>query len=160
VRSSDGHRFFTRWKPAPAKGLTCTDPSLAKQSFAREADINNIMHRYRLTGILEQGTRQPMWGDFASVPEYQEAQNIIIRANQAFQGLDARLRERFHNDPANLLAFVQNADNRDEAIRLGLVNPASPEASQGPSKGLPGTGALSPEAPPPPNASSSTPKAG
>jgi len=36
--------------------------------------------------------------------------------------LPADLRARFDNDPAQLIQFLENSDNKDEAIKLGLVN--------------------------------------
>ena len=35
--------------------------------------------------------------------------------------LDANVRKRFHNDPAELIDFVSDEKNRDEAVRLGLL---------------------------------------
>lgn len=36
--------------------------------------------------------------------------------------LPATLRREFDNDPVKLLAFLQDENNRDRAIQLGLVN--------------------------------------
>jgi hypothetical protein len=36
--------------------------------------------------------------------------------------LPAELRARFENDPAKLIEFIDNSENLDEAINLGLVN--------------------------------------
>ena len=46
--------------------------------------------------------------------------------------LPADLRKRFSNDPGQLLSFLENEDNRAEAIKLGLVNaPQDIENPQG-----------------------------
>jgi phage internal scaffolding protein len=37
--------------------------------------------------------------------------------------LPAQIRSRFDNDPAKLIDFLENEQNHDEAIKLGLVNP-------------------------------------
>lgn len=101
---------------------------ITQQHFAAEADINTIMARYQRTGILvdplNPGTRKPQYGDFGSVMEYQESMNIIIAAQEAFDDLPATVRKRFNNDPAEMLAFLEDDSNRDEAIRLGFIDKA------------------------------------
>ena len=62
----------------------------------------------------------PSYGDFSSVLEFQQAQNILIEAQDAFDALPASLRKRFDNDPAVMLEFIENPDNREEAEKLGL----------------------------------------
>ena len=41
---------YDRDKVSEETGLNCKDLSLAKQSFADECDINNIVKRFGLTG--------------------------------------------------------------------------------------------------------------
>ena len=36
--------------------------------------------------------------------------------------LPAQIRSRFENDPAKLIDFLDNSENLDEAIKLGLVS--------------------------------------
>lgn len=103
-------------------------PSLTRQSDADDCDINVMMARYQTTGQEPRvNPRQPQWGDFSSVPGYQEALNIVRQADEDFMLLDAEVRERFGNDPAGMLRFLSDESNRDEAIRLGLVTPPAPE---------------------------------
>ena len=35
--------------------------------------------------------------------------------------LPAKIRQRFNNNPAELIAFLQNSDNIEEAVELGLM---------------------------------------
>jgi phage internal scaffolding protein len=49
--------------------------------------------------------------------------NQVIAAEDEFMRLPADLRARFENDPAQLIEFLENLENKDEAIKLGLVNP-------------------------------------
>jgi phage internal scaffolding protein len=44
-------------------------------------------------------------------------------AQYQFDQLPALIRDRFHNDPQEMLAFLNDPNNYDEAIKLGLVNP-------------------------------------
>ena len=102
-------------------GLECLDPSMAQQQFREECDINTIMERFGRTGELIAPIRMPQYGDFDGVNDYHSAMNAIVEAQSAFDQLPAKVRARFGNDPAEFLDFVYNEENRDEAIRLGLV---------------------------------------
>ena len=95
-----------------SNGLEFCDRSLTKQSFAKDADINNILASYSKTGILANANTQiPLFGDFTNVPDYQTSLNMVNDANQRFSQLDARVRDRFGNDPAKLLAFLSDDSN-------------------------------------------------
>lgn len=61
------------------------------------------------------------YGDFASVPDYQSAAQIYINAQNQFNSLDAHVRKRFNNNPAEFLEFASDASNVDEMVKLGLA---------------------------------------
>jgi len=103
-------------------GLECKDPSLAQQHMKDECDINIIVERFGVTGQLPQTPLEPSYGDFSGVSDYHTALNAIKAADTAFMGLPAQLRARFDHDPNALLQFLQNEQNRDEAIMLGLID--------------------------------------
>jgi phage internal scaffolding protein len=48
--------------------------------------------------------------------------NRVFAAQDEFDRLPAQIRARFDNDPANLIEFLENSDNRPEAEALGLVD--------------------------------------
>lgn len=110
------------FKYKKSKGLTFNDPSLAKQSAYQETDIHFILNRYRRTGIMPEARAEGLYADYSGVPAYDEAMCIVARANEQFDGLPAAVRARFANDPRQLLAFVSDESNRDEAIKLGLID--------------------------------------
>lgn len=99
------------------------EENLTHQSFKEECDINTIVERFGLTGQLPDDIRMPLTGDFTEVVnDYQTALNMVIAADNEFMKLPANIRERFRNDPAELISFLENEQNRDEAERLGIVN--------------------------------------
>lgn len=98
-------------------------PTLTKQSFLEEVDINTIVRRFNLTGQLPVGVRMPTYADFENVPTYQEAMNAIAEANQSFMMMPAEVRARFGNDAAAFVEFCSDERNREEAEKLGLVPP-------------------------------------
>lgn len=95
----------------------------AQQQFKDEVDINTIVRRFGLTGEMPDNYRPPQSGDFTGVTDYQSALNALIAADEAFLEIPAEVRERFANDPQKLMEFLANDKNRDEAVKLGLVQP-------------------------------------
>ncbi|WNK13440.1 MAG: internal scaffolding protein [Microvirus sp.] len=102
-------------------GLLCEDPSLAQQQFAEETDINELVRRFGLGQPMPENLNMPQIGDFTQATNFQESMQVVTAANQEFKRLPAKLRERFDNDPGNLLHFLEDEKNRDEAETLGLV---------------------------------------
>ncbi len=124
-------KFNSRYSVTGEKpGIKFDQPSQTLQSFKNDADINCIIARFENTGVLVDPTvpvsRTPQFGDYSSMPSYQEAQNVIVAANNAFNDLSAKIRERFGNDPAAYFDFVQSlkegSEDYAEAIRLGIID--------------------------------------
>jgi phage internal scaffolding protein len=63
-----------------------------------------------------------VYGDFSGVTDYHSALNKINATMDDFMALPAQLRVRFGHDPVQLLEFLENDQNRDEAIQLGLID--------------------------------------
>lgn len=134
-----------RWAADKRKSVSVkfTKPSRTRQEFAADCDINNIMQKYRDNGTLPQLIKQnPQYGDFASVPDYQEALNTVALANEQFEALPAHVRDRFRNSPEAFLAFAADKKNHQEMVDLGLAEKTllkPPKASQEPSQKDPGS---------------------
>lgn len=99
-------------------------PSLTKQSFVPECDINNILRSYRATGQINHiraNAAQGVYEDLPDPQDFQTSLNIIMEANDSFASLPSAIRRRFGNDPAEFLAFVTNPANQDEIIAMGLA---------------------------------------
>lgn len=93
-----------------------------KQSFRDAADINTIVARYRKTGMLENLSRaQPYYADVSTVGTYADNLRKVTLANESFMMLPAALRERFENDPGQLMDFIADEANTAEAIELGIL---------------------------------------
>lgn len=113
---------YDRDEASNASALVCEDPSLAQQHMKEECDINVIVERFGVTGQLPENPVSPQYGDFSGVLDYHSALNQINATMADFMGLPAKLRVRFDHDPVKLLHFLQNEENRDEAIQLGLID--------------------------------------
>ena len=104
--------------------------SLAKQSFQKECDINNIMRKFEKTGqIPHLNNHTGGYGNYIGFEDYHTSLNKILAADEAFASLPAKVRTKFQNDPAHFLEFAQNPENLNEMREMGLAPPAPPEPS-------------------------------
>lgn len=133
-------------------------PSMARQEFAEECDINAIMARYQTTGQLPANFgAQPRYLDLTGVPEtLQETLAQLKDAEDAFMRLPATVRREFDNDAVAFTEFALNPDNFDTLREWGLAKPkpveAAPAAPGAPVPapvGDPGLAAAAPGAPSP-----------
>lgn len=107
--------------------LICEDPSLTKQSpFTDQANIKNILAKYAKTGILGDPTRKPIYGDFSNPETYEEALNLVANVKSGFENQPVDIRQRFKNDPGEMLSFLADEKNNEEAYKLGLKQRPAP----------------------------------
>ena len=63
-----------------------------------------------------------MFGDFDSASQFQDMMDLIVKAQESFDALPSHVRDRFKNDPRELLEFIDDEDNLDEAVDLGIID--------------------------------------
>ena len=94
---------------------------MTQQQFKEECDVNNILAKYRKTGLVTHLSKhQGKFGDFSSLEDYQTSIGKIQEAQQSFLQLPSELRSKFENDPAKLIEFLSDANNDEEAVKYGL----------------------------------------
>lgn len=101
---------------------------VTKQSFANDADINTLVKRHlggapgrTLHNIGDpRASRQPKFFDMPSA-SFHEMLNSVTDVQAKFASLSAKTRARFGNSPYQLLRFVENPENLQEAVKLGFV---------------------------------------
>lgn len=104
--------------------------SKVKVAFANDSDINVIMKRALKSGVFPDGRiDEPMFGDFTELGDFHNLQNRLLDAYERFALLGADVRDRFNNNAGNLLDFLSNPANRDEAVKLGLLPEIKPAAA-------------------------------
>lgn len=103
-------------------------PSLTKQASKDEVDINKILGTYAQTGVLPFADRQAFgqYGDVSNIGSFQECVNRVKETEAAFMALPAVVRDRYANEPAELLAAVDAARNGDpeafrELVEIGVL---------------------------------------
>lgn len=110
--------------PDPKTGELVKEPSMTKQSFKDECDINTIVKRIEAPGMMDLLHQQTLAGRYEDLPDqfdYQSAIEVSRQAGEAFMSLPAAARARFQNNPAEFLAFMADPANQEEAIKLGLA---------------------------------------
>lgn len=116
-------------------GEVTTPPSMTKQSFVAECDINNIVKQYSVTGMVTHMSAQAAKGSYADLPdpmEFQEALAVVEAAEKSFATLPAKVRDRFANDALGFLAFVEDPANKEELVKLGLAQAQAPAPAPAP----------------------------
>lgn len=100
------------------------EPSLTRQEFAAECEINNIMKNYEATGIIPTSYREPIYWDADQVPaNLQEAMSAMMYANDLFMQLGAPIRREFEDDAVKFVEFASNPDNKAKLKEWGLTAP-------------------------------------
>lgn len=118
-------KFNNRYVHTPIPGIVVDGPSLTQQEYKRDCDINYIIMKYNQTGILGDPympDKMPFYGDFSSIPSFEESQNIVNMAKEEFMNLPSDVRLKFDNNPVKFLDFVSNPANIDECVKLGLMS--------------------------------------
>ncbi len=111
-------KFNTLYNHTKLEGFKSDKPSKTQQSFGFETDINNIVK-----GMIAPSYNQktPLFNQVVAPDAYENALNVIADANSRFEELPSHIRAEFGNDPKKLLAFIDNPDNYEKAVKLGLI---------------------------------------
>jgi phage internal scaffolding protein len=117
----------------PDKPLLFEDVSLTHQSFAQECDLAAVMAQWERGIQANVNPDVPVYEDVSDLVDYQQALAIVAEARDSFSALPSRVRERFDNNPASLIDFLNNPANTEEARSLGLLSSGGDAKS--PSKG-------------------------
>lgn len=105
-----------------ADSVINTGPGKTQQQFAGETDINKIIAGFEKTGMVKHlNEKEPFYGDVSELVGYHECLNKVHEAQAVFMGMDARVRERFKNDPNEMIEFLDDPRNLKEAVALGMV---------------------------------------
>lgn len=96
-----------------------TQPSLTKQEFKEESDINQIIKKYHQTGELPIRSGA-IYADLSKITDYQDLRLRITEFEDYFDSLPAKIRSQFSNDPSQLVEWATDPRNYQEAVKMGL----------------------------------------
>lgn len=97
------------------------NPSLCEQTHRDRVNINSIMRRARKGIPVPLYGREATYGDFTTGEDYQQCLDKMCQAERDFMQLPAEVRDRFENDPKQLIEFMADPENAKEAVELGLA---------------------------------------
>ena len=104
--------------------ILCPDDGLTQQHFKAECDVNEIVRRYVQTGdsALLEGSSRPVYADVSELPtDLVSAYDAIGQAEDAFMRLPSQVRKSLDNDPARLVQWLANPENKGDAVKFGLM---------------------------------------
>lgn len=130
LRKNGTRRVYTVYTDDELEGqkIKCAD-----DSFREECDVNTILRRFMKTGEIEYRKNPGVYQDVSEISDLEGSLNQINKANAAFDALPADIRFRFGNSPIEMINFLQNPENYEESIKMGLrVRPETGPGSAGP----------------------------
>ncbi|AZL82882.1 internal scaffolding protein [Apis mellifera associated microvirus 26] len=107
-----------------------TEPSKTDPSWAKDTDVNLIIQKWSKTGTNPHPSRtQGVYADISEITDLMGAQEVVQKAADMFGALPALVRDRFRNDPVEMVTFLNDPRNHEEAVKLGILEKKSPPAS-------------------------------
>lgn len=116
---------------------TATDTgteSKVQQHLGNEVDINTIVRRFGATREVPVGMGAGVYGDFTGLGDLvdiRDVRSMLERADDAFMRLKPETRERYGNDPSQLIARAQELSEeefRQEVFGEPVAAPVAPVA--------------------------------
>lgn len=104
-------------------------PSMTRQEFAAECDINVLMAHYEKNAIMPPvNGKEPSYFDASAVPDFREALDIAREAGDAFMRIPAAARKELDNDVYKFVEYCKDPENTEQLRKWGLVDPVPVEA--------------------------------
>lgn len=126
------NRYSYNAKPKPATDFkikkdsdgNITNPqvkSRTKQAELDYADINTIIANGIQNRPIPINAQTAIFSDFTQDEDFHQMQNKVAAFKQEFEAQPSNIRSRFENDPAKFLAFMRDTNNKEEAIKMGIL---------------------------------------
>lgn len=103
------------------------EPSLTKQEFGRDCDINNIVAMYKKGRPMPFTVTPGMFADVSEMGDYKTAVDVLMEAEILWRRLPLEVRQKAGGSPAAFLDYVNDPENAESLVDMGLVT-AAPEA--------------------------------
>lgn len=108
-----------------------SEPSLTRQEFAEECDINALMKRYEghvVGGPGNLSPKEPIYADWTDLPQdLMGYLGFMQEAEAQFMRLPAVVRKEFDNSAMEFVAFATDPGNLEQMRTWGLAAPAKPQ---------------------------------
>lgn len=113
--------FKTAYNNTRQKLEFLEDDGMTEQKHKDDTDINVLLSRFDRRHALEFRSDNVGHFGFADAVTFQDAMYIVAKGNSMFEEMPSHLRQKFENNPAKFLSFVQNPENAEKMVKLGLA---------------------------------------
>jgi len=98
-------------------------PSRTQKQHKDQVNVNNIMKKFKKTGSIThlRNAKEGVYADLTQITDYAESLMQIKKADEAFLSIPSEIRNKFQNNPANLISYLKDPKNTEEAIKHGLL---------------------------------------
>ena len=117
IYKTDLISFRNAYSPQKVVTTTCSH-SDTEESHKDSCDINKIFHASNHSPELLIPESPPTFGDFSNGADFTEMQNRVADAISGFENLPSETREFFEHKPANLVEFMNDPENAQDAINM------------------------------------------
>ena len=102
-----------------------------EQHHKDTCDINKVIQKYDKTGVITHVQKiEAKFGNLTG-DNLKDMMDQVHNAVDMFNQLPSEIRTRFDNHPAELVRFMENPENRAEAIKLGIIKESWTEETDG-----------------------------
>lgn len=104
-----------------------TEPSKTQQQFKEESSISYMVKKFGIANMPRPMEHFAFFADVSQIGDLADAEMQLRAAEEMFQSIPADIRARFGNDKYELLAFLEDEDNYEEGVELGILRPKDAE---------------------------------
>lgn len=105
----DKFHGMTPKEVSDATGMDTGPESMVQEQFRDEVDINAIVRRYGIATGVPVPSAGAMYGDFTGITDFESAVDLVKNTEGRFMALPAEVREKFLNNPGNLVRFASES---------------------------------------------------
>lgn len=98
------------------------DPGVTDPSFLQSCDLEHLISLHVQSGQSFTLPESELV-DFTQMPDYQTALNTVIKIDEYFSHLPVSVKQAYDNNPALLMAALDDPSQRDRLIQLGVFKP-------------------------------------
>jgi hypothetical protein len=102
-------------------------PTRTQQNRLEEVKLKNIVERMRSKKDTQAMNPSPIYCDTSVFPQdIVSAFGAVQSAMNSFNSMPSQVRAYFHNSPTQMMEFVQNPENRECCMEMGLIAKPKP----------------------------------
>lgn len=121
-----------RYRPRKVTMDFTGEKTMTEQSHAKLNDLHHLMKLDRDRLAEHTNIYEGKYMDMINVPDFHQAQLILAETASMWESIPATLRQKFNNEPERFVEFMQNEDNRESMLEMGLSDTHLPPLPEEP----------------------------